>query len=325
MTRAGLAWDHGLDGTGPAEDAIAVCKRAAELDPTTPIPHMCQGYGHVMVAEQMLERGQSPAPRVDLALSSAAESRHIAPNAILGALVSSRAHSVRCHHEYASGNDPRACLESQERDVDELTRLAPGIPHVNASRGVLEWQRAVHAFREGKDPEPMLARAREALDLAANAVPEESYWLDIRANIELLDLRWSMQQRRVDATRFAAAFALLRPPVEKRWEAPRLYVRLAELHVLHARWLVDQQRSAAEDIDRGLDVVKQALALHPHLATAFAAKGHLLLLKARASGEAQERAAAAEAAREAFETAFKENPLLEREHGDALREAKSLR
>jgi eukaryotic-like serine/threonine-protein kinase len=66
----------------------------------------------------------------------------------------------------------------------------------------------------------------------------------------------------------------------------------------------------------------KALAINPRLGTALASKGALHLLRARAAaGDARVRMQAARDAKASLEAAIRENPLLARERGAALKEA----
>lgn len=87
----------------------------------------------------------------------------------------------------------------------------------------------------------------------------------------------------------------------------------AEVHSLRADWLVKSGRSPREDVLRGLAMADRALAKNPHLARAFRARAQLHLVAARAATGKPERTLAAARAKEAFEAAYRENPLLARE------------
>jgi hypothetical protein len=69
----------------------------------------------------------------------------------------------------------------------------------------------------------------------------------------------------------------------------------------------------------------EALSRNPRMGKALLAKATLHLLEARAARDRTARAEAARRAAEAFEHAFRNNPLLEREHRAALEEATRLR
>ena len=93
---------------------------------------------------------------------------------------------------------------------------------------------------------------------------------------------------------------------------------------LRGQWLHERRKSPERDVEEGLAMAGKALEKNPHMAAAFAAKGHLYLVKARAARAGSDRAEAARHAKEAFEAAFRENPLLERERGASLSEASRL-
>jgi hypothetical protein len=71
-------------------------------------------------------------------------------------------------------------------------------------------------------------------------------------------------------------------------------------------------------------MAEKALAKNPHMATAFAARGQLRLVQARASRVESERVEAARRAKEAFDAALRENALLARKYEEELKEIAAL-
>jgi hypothetical protein len=69
----------------------------------------------------------------------------------------------------------------------------------------------------------------------------------------------------------------------------------------------------------------KALTINPRMATALASKGALFLSRARARGrDAKTRIEAAREARASLEAALREDPLLARERGAALKDSERL-
>ena len=73
-----------------------------------------------------------------------------------------------------------------------------------------------------------------------------------------------------------------------------------------------------------LSTGQKALAINPHMATALATKGALLLAQVRSDRDALGALETARKAAEALKTALRENPLLSLERGAALKEAEKL-
>jgi serine/threonine-protein kinase len=157
---------------------------------------------------------------------------------------------------------------------------------------------------------------------------EEEPWNIItsvqKVHAELVALRWALLQGKADAAAFDAALAPLLPFLDKERADPNFYQTIAEVHELRAEWLLAKKQAAEKDWTSGLAMVEKALVLNPHMARALATKGALLLSQARAEKDADAKLVAARKAKEALAAALRENPLLERERGAALKEAAGL-
>ena len=180
-------------------------------------------------------------------------------------------------------------------------------------------------MRQGKDPTPVLTRARALFRKSAAASPwDMDYRLDQTA-VELLAIRWAQSQKgRAGVPNFISAFAPLSPLVEKERSNPAIYQALAELHEMGASFLLERRQPADQDLQQGLRFVDKALALNPHFARALATKSALHLLQARAAKDPATRHAEALRAKISLEAAIDENPLLSAEQSAALAEAKQL-
>jgi serine/threonine-protein kinase len=101
--------------------------------------------------------------------------------------------------------------------------------------------------------------------------------------------------------------------LERERSRPRLYEALAEIHELYATSLVNEKKSAAEEIAKGLAMADKALALNPRMAAAHAVKGSLYLLGARSAKDPKEARAMALKSKEALAAALRENALIIRD------------
>jgi eukaryotic-like serine/threonine-protein kinase len=317
-------WE-GLDVTTGLERVTKLHERLIALAPDTPNAWYNKGYLHYLGAKALLLRGQSPEQHTTQMLAAADEIARLSPNGPASYDVRLNAYSFIAAHEIAAGKDPRRSLEEGARQAQELERR--GGESASASLIVAEFllTEARYHLLQSEDPEPGLRRAREISLRASKAAPWNVELLMLRAEIEILAIRWAMKQRRAKPEMFAEALGLLQPLVPKQHTDRRFYESLAELHALRAAWLLEGGRSPAEDIAQGLAMAGEALSKNPHMATALLARGDLFLTEARAAHDRGARAEAARRAAEAFEAAFLSNPLLEREHRAALEEAKRSR
>jgi hypothetical protein len=96
----------------------------------------------------------------------------------------------------------------------------------------------------------------------------------------------------------------------------------AELHRWQAVWALDERRRQ-EEIARGLDLARRALAQNPQSVEAPATIGELLVMRSRGEPDAERRLSLGEAQR-SFQRTFEINPNLRRLHQAAFLEAASL-
>ena len=185
--------------------------------------------------------------------------------------------------------------------------------------------RASYLLRQGSDPTPAIAAARSFFRKSAEASPWDVDYRVDQARTEILALRWAISKGSADAALFEAAFAPLLSVLDKERANPHVYQALAEMHELRAGWLLARRQRANQDLETGLVMADKALTINPHMATALASKGALSLSRARAEGrDAKTRSEAAREAKASLEAALRENPLLARERGAALKESERL-
>jgi hypothetical protein len=190
---------------------------------------------------------------------------------------------------------------------------------------------AQRAMAQGEDPEPFRRKAREAFPKSVDARPNDCPVPSlcdqppvVRAELELIGIRWAMKKGKATAGHFEAALDLVRPRHDAEpFDAARYRVT-AEIHEQRALWLLERGRNPDEDIERGLAMAEKALSRYVRMAPALAVRGRLYLLRARAAREPSARAEAARVAKASLEAAFRANPLLERKHEQAMREAERL-
>jgi hypothetical protein len=132
------------------------------------------------------------------------------------------------------------------------------------------------------------------------------------------------RRERAREEQFQTAFGYLRPLLSQPSNDSTALLLAAELHAEHAAWLAKTGRSPEQDLRGGLARADEALSKNPHHPEALLIKGRLLLERARLSRTQQSRAEDALRAKEMFEAALQQNPLLARELSGVLREAEQL-
>jgi serine/threonine-protein kinase len=311
---------RGVDTAPTAQKALECADQAIELDRASPVGFFTRALPHIALAEQLLDAGRSPRQRLEFAREAAETSRALAPKASLPIHLLSMVHQIQAAYEIAFGADPRTSLERTAEYAEEESRMDPSADAFT-SLGMAHATESLYLLREDKDPEPALGKARKAFERAIEKVPRtlnDRVW---RARVEILGIRWAMKQRRAKEAMFATALSPLQPLLSEERDNPSLYQTMAEIHALRAAFLLEGGKTPDEDVAEGLSLAEKALSKNPHLAAALAAKGQLYLAQARAARDRAARAEAARHAKEAFDAAFRENPLLLREHGASLKEA----
>jgi serine/threonine-protein kinase len=326
-TKARSETDRGLDPSASVLEAVARCDRASGIDPSFTFVYANKAVAHYHLARYLADAGRSPEVALAAALDAISAAKSKSPDSADAASLAGWIYILKANHESASGRDPGSALALAEQSARDMERLAPSASLVNELRGTLALARAVLLLREGRDPGPAFRDARLALQRIVDETPWDIDFRILRAQAETLDARWAHSRGVLAPAQLDAAMALLLPILDRERARPQLYETIAEIHELRAAWLLDDHKSAGEEIARGLEMADKALAQNPHMATAHAVKGGLSLLSARAAQAARDRGAALAAARratEAFAAARRDNPLIVRDRAPAMAEAQRL-
>ena len=170
----------------------------------------------------------------------------------------------------------------------------------------------------------MLRDARVALQRIVDETPWDIDYRILRAQAEILGARWALREGEPEGALLDDAAKPLSGATDRERARPQLYQTLAEIHELRAAFRASRREGAGDEIAKGLAMAEKALAWNPHMATALAVKGALLLLDARTARDLDAAQAAARRAREALSAARRENPLIVRDRGPLFEEATRL-
>jgi eukaryotic-like serine/threonine-protein kinase len=316
---------RGMNPSVSMDKAIEHCDRASRIQPNALRAHGDKAIVHLTTAEYLVDVGRDPAPSLELTLKSIEAGRKLSADWQWADYLLSYAGSLRASHALALGHDPGTSLEAAAASAGALAKRDPDSADTHEMLGRVSVIRALDHLRRGDDPEPSLREARAAFQRAMDTAPWILGYHILRARPEIVELRFAIGKRKAREEGFQAAFLPLLPLLDRERIDPRLYQAMAEIHSLRAAWLLDSRKAPEADIEKGLEMASRALALNPHMATALAARGALLLTRARASRDAAVRAEAAAGAEEAIAAAVKENPTLEREQARPLADARAWR
>jgi tetratricopeptide (TPR) repeat protein/predicted Ser/Thr protein kinase len=315
----------GREAASLLESAIRQYERAMELDSSFVLPAGGRLEALTMRIRFELGRGRDAQAALQ-ALSSAVsqfEQTNSSPSVI--AFWKARAQRLRGQQEFIHGRDPRAFLESALQAIRAGVGESPKDAWMLGEVAQCHLLEAEHARREGRDPAPSLEKARAAAQEAGKRSAMMSpLVLLLSADIELAAIRAAARRGEVRDEHFEVALGYLRSLLSHPGSDSVPFQMAAELHAERAAWLAKRGRGPEADIESGLTWVDQALARNPHNPEALLVRGRLLLERARAARTQRSRAEDGLRARESFEAALRENPLLAREHPRALREAEEF-
>jgi serine/threonine-protein kinase len=316
---------RGQEAAPQLESALRQYERALVLDSKFLLPVGGRLEAATLRLEGEIARGREAAEPLQALSRAVSQLEQMGSHPWVVALWKARAHRLRGRHDFVLGRDPRASLEAAFEAIRAAAGEFPRDSWLLEELVQCHLLEAEHEGREGRDPSLALERARAVVRKAGElgASLRASFQL-LSARLELTALRAAVRRGAGQEERFTAAFESLRPLLSKPGSDSRPYQVAAELHAERADWLASKGRSPEEDLRGGLLRAEEALTRNAHNPGALFAKGRLLLQRARRASVKQSRTEEAQRAREAFDAALRENPLVAREHPHLVREAEAL-
>jgi serine/threonine-protein kinase len=316
---------RGKDAAPAIEKALDQFERAAALAPPSYTMHQiskCQALAQL--ADVLVARGQSSNEALERAITTcdAIKKPRDRSNLLLPAFLS------KARYELGTGTDPSASIElalkAAEASLAEPQALENQL-FILKNLSIAHTLAARRAIERGDDPEPALQKARETCRRIANLPSPKVNPTALCADVELAAIQWAMKRGKAQEAHFNAALAILEPiPDEDPWVYTLPSQKMAEILERRAAFRLGRGESPDKDIERGLVMVERTLARNPHHAEAIAARAGLYLVRAQSTRDRIAQKEAARIAQASFTEAFQNNPLLEREHGPAAREAERL-
>ena len=319
-----LAQDQQRRGADPRQAvarAVASYQEASELNPKSLPAFIGLGNAWKIVSEVEIAQGADPSASIGRSVAAleraAALNPHSAP--IFNNL--GNAHLTLGESLLTRGDDPRQALEQAAESYRRAIELKPDYSLARYNLGYT-WRSLGEAFLDqGQDPSPALSEAAAALDAARRLNPEDADTFLETARVRLIDARWRSRQRQdpEPGLRDAAA-ALARAATLNPQQSDVLYTQ-----GLVARYRAEATAGAGERaalIREGLDRAARALAVNAGEGRYLALRGLFESMAARIETDAARRRDEARRAVASLEAAFKANPLLRREYGPALTEAR---
>lgn len=314
---------RGIESTEAAEKSNQLID---ELLAANHLPMMAwtkRGAMHNVRARQQLEHGRSPRSSVEGALAALGKAYEINPAFSVGdGRISARAVEVQYAHDL--GESGRKSLDLMPRDVEDFRQWDPGSATEAQLAGIVAMLEAEERMLQGHDPQAFFEAARKAFRQATERYPWRVEFATQWARVEWDAARVARTNKTANAATFAAIRAPLATWITDKLVFPDAHALVAQSHALAAEWLRARKESPEDEIKAGLEMADRALAVNPKHAVAQATRGQLWLVRAQGAGDASVRAEAAKNAVLAFEQALQANPLLERQYGSALNEARRM-
>jgi hypothetical protein len=268
---------------------------------------------------QQVGWGRLPKESLDAAFDAVTNAKKKNP-AFIFFYANADIHGMMAQHAIDADTSPREALDEMAKDLVALYEENEDDVQWREFSGIEATLRAEWQLLHGEDPRAFLDRARIAISNAAKRAPA---LIDVAvelSRVELIAAKYALLKKSATAETFESVRAPLQSFSSDRLAFPDAHVVAAESHALAAEWRVSRKESPEADITAGLTMLDQALATNPKHAKAWLVRGLLLLMRAQSNKDAD----AAKKAVNAFEEAFRCNPLLERRHRQALSKAQGF-
>jgi tetratricopeptide (TPR) repeat protein len=317
--RADQEGRRGLDPRASFRHALERFDRAEQIEPGFPHTLWSKTNMSRLTVERLVDVGQDPGAAAGRGIDELSALIKKNPSDCDAHANLALLYDAKARYTLASGADPRPLLVLGEQTLSEC----PDPDRTAFGALALQRTEALAALARGEDPEPAIGRARVSLQ-GRGQFGQSTDAVVWRAEVELTAVRWAMRKHEARREQFEAAFAVLRPLLAVDRVDPLPYQMMAATHERRAAWLLEGGKDPSEELAQGFAMAEKALSKNPRMGQAYATRGALYVLSARAAREAGARRDAAGRAKDALSAAFKENPLLEREHGAAREEAQRL-
>ena len=319
--------DANGDGSGATdalERAVEACDRSLEIRPSYHWGHDNRGQAAAELARLRFGNGLDPRPDLDAAIASFREAR-----ALNGRWVNPRGHLGEAHlleaaWALASGADPVPFLERSRAAFTEALDLNAELQEGLEGLARTHLIEAEHHLLAGRSPAPALAAARRLATTALDLVPGRQGALLVLAEAGLLEAEQAARtgdrtdEALGDTERALGRILAENPSHLAAWSAR------AELSLLRTETALRRADAVGESLEAGFDAVRRGTEIRPGTWRLVATHGELLLAKARAAADPDERRALAVEARTRIAEALAGNPLLVRELEAARRTAGDL-
>ncbi|MEW6365792.1 MAG: serine/threonine-protein kinase [Acidobacteriota bacterium] len=310
--------EHGLDAARSLSRAVELLHQVSETGQAEDLRN--ESLALIDLGNYKLDRGEDPS--VQFTQAVARLSKAIVPAYGLPEFAEGLAHFGLARYAYMTGRDPgkriAQAADSYRRGLAKSSENMEARPELAE---ILALQ-ARFDLRSNRSPKMPLGEARRVLDEGQRLFPNSNSGLRVEALLDLLEAQWKVSLGRPPESDFSRAVRRVEQAVQEKKEAAHSRL-LAEIYLRWAEWKIQESNDAGNEIANGLDAAVASLAINAASGEAEAIRGSLLLLKSRGAGA--EAKVAYEQSQQAFDSAFKLNPLLRNLYGKQNRLAQRQR
>jgi eukaryotic-like serine/threonine-protein kinase len=325
-----LAHDQQRRGADPRQalaQAAASYEKAISLDPGFLLAYTNLGNTWKSMAEVQVAQGADPSGSVAKAAAAFEHAVQLNPNYAPAYNNLGNVQLTLGEYLVTRGGDPRQALADAARSYQRALAIKPDYGFARFNLGATYRSLAEGFVDQGQDPKATLAAADDALDeyLRLNADDADAF-LE-QARVRLVAARWDLKRRASPLSAISAMSALSQAAADlQRAEKvnaknPDVLFTQAQVAQFKAEAVADPSRTGTT-LREGLEKVDKALTINPGEGRYLALRGLLLYRTARLEVDAGRRREGSRQAVASLQAALKANPLLDREYGPALADAR---
>jgi eukaryotic-like serine/threonine-protein kinase len=314
----------GLDPHEQVAEATAAYQEAIVRNPRFATALTNLGNAWKVAAEYRLAQGQDPSEPLASAVAALARAAELKPTSAPFQNNLGNVHLTLADYQRGRGDDPRQALQRAATAYRRAIAVNADYPLAYFNLGYTLRSLAEYLLARGDDVTAALAEADLSLDRAIALNPADADGYLERARVDLVAARGALARKEDPTAPLAAAGKALDRAAALNPRDPEVLLARASAERVRAEGALAAGRDPAPAVRCGLGWAAKAAAINPLGGRCQATTGALQQLAARGESDPARRRQAARRALEALEAAVAANPLLAREYGQALAEARAL-
>ena len=325
LVLAGDRQRRGLDPEPMLQEARASYDRALAINPRFLPALINLGNTWKLMAEDQVARGADPSASTAQEVKALERAAEISPR--WAPVYNNLGNAYLTQGEYLlhSGAEPRPIIEKAAAAYRKAIELQPDYTFGPYNLAYVQRLLGQALLERGQDPSPALHEADGWIATSFKLNPNDSdTWLE-QARVRLIEARWAERRKQDPGPALNRADEALRRAEAVNPEAPAIYLAEAEVQRQRAEAALARgapPRDIRDALHTGLDRLARALAIHPDEPEALALRGDLTARAGRSETDPTRRRETAARAVADLDKALKINPLLQRDYGPVLEQAR---